>query len=102
MDFFDKIKSKTRWNTIPGTEGSFRLSCSDESCSLSCANLRNGKLSTTSMHGNERHSYTLSKNDMAFATLMFLRELSTDELIRFCNMFNNSNTTNILTVKDFS
>lgn len=70
----------TRWAKITGEDGSYRLLCSNPTCSLSCANLKNGKISVTSVHGTERHSYELTKADMAFTSLMFLNSLTEDEL----------------------
>jgi hypothetical protein len=78
----------TRWATIPSVEGGYRLLCSNLDCSLSCANLKNGKLSVTSVHGAERHSYELSKADMTFTTLMFLNSLNENELEIFVKIFN--------------
>ncbi len=79
----------TRWDVIPNGENAYRLLCSHPTCSLSCANLKNGKLSTTSVHGIERHSYELSKNDMCFLTLMFLISLTKQELDIFLSIYND-------------
>jgi len=54
---------------------------------LSCANIRNGRLSITSIHGSERHSYALTKKDMAFLTAVFLSHLSKTELETFNRIF---------------
>lgn len=82
------LRSKTRWNRIQGTEDDYRLSCSDPLCSLSCANLRNGRISVTSTHGDERHSYLMSKSDMTFALINFLDSLSEKDLHTVTNLFN--------------
>jgi hypothetical protein len=87
-DYIDVLRQKTRWDKIPGDDDGHRLLCSERVCSLSCANLRNGKISVTSVHGKERHSYLFTKNDMAFATLTFLDSLSEKELETFCSIFN--------------
>lgn len=88
MEFKDKLKSTTRWDNIPDSPENYRLLCSDPLCSLSCANLKNGKLAVTSVHGAARHSYMFTKADMAFTTLMFLNSLSDKELEVFVKMFN--------------
>lgn len=97
MSVIDKIQSRTRWTDIPDIGGGYRLACSNPICSLSCANLRNGRILTTSIHGDERHSYIFTKNDMAFAAIQFLNELSEKELHNFCNIFNKVSQENVLT-----
>lgn len=87
-DYLAKFRERTRWNPIPGTDHDFRLLCSNQVCSLSCANIRDGNLAVTSVHGSERHSQVLSKNDMAFLAILFLDTLSEKELNSFCNVFN--------------
>lgn len=87
MSVLDKLKIKTRWDTIPGADDGYRLACSNPQCSLSCANIRNGRISTTSVHGNERHSYSMTRPDMAFAALLFLNTLSEKELQAFAVLF---------------
>lgn len=89
-DFIKNFQEQTRWNEIPDLSGSYRLLCSDPLCSLSCANLRQGQLSVTSVHGSERHSYIFTKKDMVFAMLMFLNQLSEKDLSSFCKIFNKS------------
>jgi hypothetical protein len=88
VDYKDTLKAKTRWDNIPEASDAYRLLCSAPICSLSCANLKNGKLSVTSVHGTERHSYAFTKNDMAFATISFLDSLTQAELEIFIKMFN--------------
>jgi hypothetical protein len=89
-DYLERLKELTRWNSIPNGSGGYRLLCSNPQCSLSCANLRGGRLSVTSMHGNERHSYLMSPTDMAFVTVEFLNSLSEKELQNFVNIFNKT------------
>lgn len=86
MKFSDNFK--TRWTEIPRVGEGYRLLCSNPLCSLSCANLKNGKISVTSIHGDERHSYELTKNDMLFATITFLNHLTKKELETFTKVFN--------------
>lgn len=86
--YIDKLKSQTRWNDIPSLPDGYRLLCSNPVCSLSCANLRNGKLSVTSLHGDERHSYIFTKRDMTFAVIEFLNSLDERELTTVLNIFN--------------
>lgn len=99
MDFLQKLKDKTRWDYIPNENSAYRLSCSHPVCSLSCANLRNGRLSTTSIHGEERHSYVFTKNDMAFSALEFLNSLSEKDLSTFCKMFSKLSPEYILNLE---
>lgn len=98
-NYIDILQEKTRWDDIPKTNNDFRLLCNDPECSLSCANIRNGKLSVTSIHGDERHSQILTKNDMAFITLKFLESLNEEELRTFCHIFNKISPTFLLTFK---
>lgn len=91
MEFLKRFRELTRWNKIPDSQDSFRLLCSDPICSLSCANLRDGKISVTSIHGDERHSYVFTKNDTAFAFIEFVNTLNEKELQNFVNIFNKSN-----------
>lgn len=86
-NYLDKLKIQTRWDDIPQEPNGFRLLCNQPVCSLSCANIRNGKLAITSIHGNERHSYILTKKDMAFLTAIFLTHLSKTELETFNTIF---------------
>ncbi len=84
----ERLKILTRWDTIPNTVDGYRLLCNNSECSLSCANLKDGKLSITSVHGNERHSYTLTKRDMTFLGLLFLDSLEEKDLDVFSKLFN--------------
>lgn len=81
MSLIDNLK--TRWNKISSFGDDYRLSCSHPVCSLSCANLKKGRISVTSVHGIERHSYEFTRDDMAFATVKFLSSLSKKELRDF-------------------
>ena len=99
MSYFTNLKLKTRWDNIPQTTDGYKLLCSNAECSLSCANVKGGKLSVTSIHGTERHSQQLSKMDMAFMSLLFLNSLSGKDLSTFVNLFNKSNENFILEVK---
>jgi hypothetical protein len=99
MSYLTNLKLKTRWDTIPQTSDGFKLLCSNPECSLSSANVKGGKLSTTSMHGNERHSQQLTKMDMAFMTLLFLNSLSEKDLNTFLILFNKSNENFILNLE---
>lgn len=85
MDFLKVFT--TRWRHIAPDQG-YRLACSNAICSHSCANLKKGKISVTSMHGTERHSYELSKVDMCFAVIKFLESLSEKEQQNFVNIAN--------------
>ncbi len=96
-DYLSKLKDKTRWDNIPQQEDAFRLLCSDPQCSLSCANLKNGRISVTSMHGTERHSYSMSKSDMVLATLFFLDSLEDADMEKFCKIFNKLSPEGVLT-----
>jgi len=88
-DFLTLLKDQTRWNDIAQSrDDGYRLLCNHAECSLSCANLRDGVLSLTSIHGKERHSYKLTKYDMAFASIMFLDSLTKEDLEDFAKMFN--------------
>jgi hypothetical protein len=98
-NYTDKLKLQTRWDTILNEKDSYRLLCNHATCSLSCANIRKGKLSVTSTHGAERHSYILSKKDMAFLTAMFLDSLSEEELKTYCKAFNKISTEFLLNVE---
>lgn len=96
MDFLSRLKEKTRWDNIPQSDTGFRLLCSDPECSLSCANLKNGRISVTSTHGTERHSYSMGKSDMIFATLFFLDSLAEADIEKFCKLFNKLSPAGIL------
>lgn len=98
-DYLNKLQKATRWDNIPSISGGQRLLCSDPECSLSCANLRDGKLSVTSVHGNDRHSYSFTKNDMAFVVISFLDQLSEKELQNVCNIFNKVSPEYVLTLE---
>lgn len=89
---------KTRWNKIPGTFDGYRLACNQPTCSLSCANLKNGKVSVTSIHGADRHSYEFSKSEMAVATIFFLNNLSEKELQTIVNVYNKIAPNMVLTL----
>lgn len=93
----EKIKDQTRWDTIPSMRNAYRLLCNHEVCSLSCANAKNGRLSITSVHGADRHSYTLTKKDMTFLTLMFLDSLNTQDLDILTKLFNKLSEEHVLT-----
>lgn len=97
LDFLTRLKEKTRWDSIPQSDTGFRLLCSDPSCSLSCANLKNGRFSVTATHGTERHSYTLSKNEMVFISLLFLDSLEDEDMEKFCKLFSKLSAEGILT-----
>lgn len=99
-NFLDKFKLNTRWATIPDATSGYRLLCNHESCSLSCANLRDGKLSVTSVHGDYRHSYVLTKKDMAFLTTVFLNSLSKEDLETFTKIFNKTSPDFVLAVEE--
>lgn len=79
------LNQKTRWRDL---KHGHRLLCNNEDCSLSCANILNGRLSVTSIHGTERHTYQLEEDDMLFLILEFLSSLAEDKLIYFCKLFN--------------
>lgn len=98
-EYLERFKSKTRWDNIPTLVDSYKLLCSGPECSLSCANIRGGRLSVTATHGNDRHSQVLSKNDMVFATMAFLNSLSREELEIFCKIFAKSSPNYILNLE---
>lgn len=102
MSYFTNLKLKTRWDNIPQTVDGYKLLCTNPECSLSCANVKGGKLAVTSIHGTERHSQQLSKMDMAFMTLLFLNSLSEKDLNIFLVLFNKSNENFILEAKSVS
>jgi len=91
MSFLNNLKFKTRWDNIPQSADGYKLLCANEECSLSCANIKGGKLSVTSVHGTERHSQQLSKTDMAFLALVFLNSLSEKDFNTFLTLFNKTN-----------
>lgn len=97
----EKIKERTRWDRIPNRENAYRLLCDHPDCSLSCANLKDGRLLVTSVHGEDRHSYQFRKNDMFFATLLFLDSLSEKELEIFFHTFNKLSEDFIAELKKF-
>lgn len=97
----DKIAQKTQWSKID-KQDRFRLRCGNDSCSLSCANIANGRLSLTSVHGNERHTYQLTSKDMLFLTLDYLKYLNSKDLETFIKLFNKVSDDYTLSVdKDF-
>lgn len=96
MDFFKRFK--TRWRNIAPNQG-YRLACNHPTCSLSSANLKKGKISITSTHGDERHSYELTGPDMMFATVSFLNHLSELELQMFIDIFNDVSRSTILSAE---
>ena len=99
MTIQDFIKT-TRWDRVDTTEERYRLRCNSEDCSMSCANVSNGKLSITSVHGGERHTSMLSNRDMLFVTLQYLNSLSSKDLDSFCNLFNVNFSKVLLTKKE--
>ena len=94
----EKLREGTRWDKIPDNKG-YRLSCSNSQCSHSCANLRGGRLSVTSVHGTERHSYIFTKRDTALAMLSFLDTLPKADLENFCKIFNKMSEEFVLNVE---
>jgi hypothetical protein len=88
MSYLNNLKLRTRWENIPQALGDYKLLCANEECSLSCSNLKGGKLSVTSIHGTDRHSQQLSKLDMAFLAIVFLNSLSEKDLAMFLLYFN--------------
>ncbi len=97
--YLERLKTQTRWNDIPGTENGYRLLCSDPVCSLSCANLRNGRLSVTSIHGQVRHSYLFTKKDMVFTIMKFMETLTSEELSTIANVFNKVSQDHIMSIE---
>lgn len=97
MDFLKTLK--TRWRFIAPNQG-YRLACSDPECSLSCANLKKGKISVTSLHGSERHSYELTKVDMCFAIIQFLESLSEKEQQNFVNIVNKCLDRKVISIEN--
>lgn len=69
----------------------FRLICNNPSCNLSIANLLSGKLHITTMHGRERHSYTLSERDMLFIVSQYLNSVSQEDRNKLLEFFKNFN-----------
>lgn len=67
---------------------------------MSCANIKNGKLHVTSIHGVDRHSQELSKNDMVFTTVVFLNSLSDIELEGFTKIFNTLSPTKAINLEN--
>lgn len=95
----EKIAEKTQWSKID-KQDRFRLRCVNESCSLSCANMINGRLSLTSIHNNERHTHLLSSKDMLFLTLDYLNTLSKKDLNSFIRLFNKVSDDYTLSVNE--
>lgn len=95
----DKISQKTNWTKVDN-QNRFRLRCSGEECSLSCANIASGRLSITSTHGNERHTNLLTKKDMLFVTLMYLNSLEKNDLDYVIRLFNKVSDDYTLSLKN--
>lgn len=65
-----------RWSNINNSNDRFRLTCNNNKCQLSICNLLNGRIHITTTHNGERHSLTMSNNDMIFVISQFLKSLS--------------------------
>lgn len=72
-----------RWVQIE--KNRYRLLCSGDSCSLSLANLLNGKIHITTIHGSHRHSYTFDDYDMQFIILQYLSSLDDEKREKIVN-----------------
>lgn len=99
-NYIDRLKLQTRWDSIFNENESYRLLCNHPTCSLSCANLKKGRLAVTSIHGTDRHSYMLSKKDMAFLTALFLDSLSKEELETFSKVFGKISDAYVLNIEE--
>lgn len=76
-----------KWTNINESNDKFRLLCDNEYCSLSVANLLKGKIHITTIHGNERHSYTFSNKDMLFVVSQFIKNLSPSDRQSLLNFY---------------
>lgn len=97
MDFLKFFS--TRWKYI-GSDQGYRLACSHPVCSLSCANLKKGKISITSVHGTERHSYELTKADMYFAFIKLIEGLNDKEQENFVNIVNKCLDRKVISIEN--
>ncbi len=79
----------SKWAQIENSNDRFRLLCSNSTCSLSIANLLNGMLSISTIHGSARHSTLLSDEDMKFIVSQYLNNLSIDEREKMLEFFEN-------------
>lgn len=68
-----------KWVKIQDNENRYRLLCSGETCSLSLANLFEGRLHVSNIHGKDRHSYTLNHREMLFVINEYFNSLSEKE-----------------------
>lgn len=79
-----------KWAQINESTNRFRLLCNANSCSLSLANVVNGMLSISTVHGTERHSSLLSHEDMLFIVSQYLNSLSSkdrENILQFFHSF---------------
>lgn len=77
----------SQWANINDSNDRFRLLCDNDNCSLSIANLLSGKIHVTTVHGNERHSYTCSHEDMKFIVAQYIKSLSKEKREDFLEFF---------------
>lgn len=78
------------WATINNINDRFRLLCNHNDCSLSVCNLISGKLHITTIHGNKRHSVSLTNEDMLFIISQYIKALSPidrEKLLDFYSKF---------------
>lgn len=80
---------QSQWARISESNDRFRLLCDNNNCSLSLANLLSGRLHITTMHGNERHSYTLTDADMKFVVSQFIKALPAEERKKLLQFYEN-------------
>lgn len=74
-------QEKNNWKNIENNR--FRLLCNKDSCTRSIANLLDGRLHISTIHGEDRHTVTLTTNDMFFITSQFLSTLDQQSLIDY-------------------
>ncbi len=75
------------WANINDNNNRFRLLCNNPTCSLSVANLIDGILHITTVHGSNRHSMLLSHEDMRFIVSQYLNSLSETDRRNLLNFF---------------
>lgn len=79
-----------KWTNINEENNKFRLLCSSDDCSLSICNLIRGKIHITTIHGQNRHSYTMNNKDMVFIVSQFLYSLNKEDRKKILEYYNNN------------
>lgn len=81
--------SQSQWAKINDSNDRFRLLCDNSDCSLSIGNLLSGRIHITTVHGNERHSYTFTNKDMLFVISQFMKTLSVEDRKKILEFYSN-------------